>query len=918
MKFVRLEVAGFGPFRKAQLIDFARCNSERLFMVAGQTGSGKTTLLDAISFALYGETTGSGQGSGEVDGRQPSDVRCAACTPKEETYVTLEFEVVRGRFRIRRNPEYPRAAKSGVGITKETAKFTLEQMTEGSWRLVPNLRKVSDFTQFVETLVGLTAEQFRQVIVVPQGRFREVLLSTPAERKELLTHIFGTHLYERFTERVKVQARERKAKLDQLRGNLDVLVRDFAWAWLANVPAHAGAAARPSLRPLAEILDEAKRRLNEARAAEATARQTAADAQSRLARVSEELEVAAMGNRLLDNLAAAIKARAEAAAAVAKLKPTEEELSAANRCARAAHAIKEAETAELKLASVQKGLEALKAEETSLHKSWSEAVKALEAAEEAYAHPSTGHGALSETVRTDQQRLPVLKLAAKERVTKSASLTARRNETLALEEACQATERTLSAAAEAVQIASRALSDARDAQRMARAALLAADLRPGCECPVCGSAQHPKRASLDQPLVTDEMVETLERAEERARNLAATAQGEKLAADARRNASAKAIRQLEDELEASLTDPAFLPDSEIASIEQRVGTMEKSIWELRDTRDRAMRNERKAHEGLEAFKQRWAREAGSADAARADLESKQRLRDAEMGTIGERDAERVKSACRPPEWIASALDQVTRAANDLANADGQIRAATDAAAGAVRRDLRELGQKRDALGAESGVAQTKMTAAAVVSDRLSTLLSALEAHAADMSAAEQDLAPAEELASVIVGATGEQRTSLHAWVLGAYLDEVLSVASLRMRDMTRGRYELHRLQDQQDKRTEAGLSIAVHDSHTGTSRAARTLSGGETFLASLSMALALAEVAGARGGHALDTIFIDEGFGSLDLETLDVAMEVLNQLKAAGRIVGLISHVEDMKRCVHASIHVVKDPVTGTSTVSQS
>jgi exonuclease SbcC len=186
--------------------------------------------------------------------------------------------------------------------------------------------------------------------------------------------------------------------------------------------------------------------------------------------------------------------------------------------------------------------------------------------------------------------------------------------------------------------------------------------------------------------------------------------------------------------------------------------------------------------------------------------------------------------------------------------------------------------------------------------------------------AEASLRPAQELERIITGKAGQTIISLHAWVLGAYLDEVLSVASHRLVDLTRGRYELRRADDSADgvdRRTRAGLNIEVFDTHLGTSRPARTLSGGETFLASLSMALALAEVASSRGGQALDTVFIDEGFGTLDSETLDLAMDVLTRLRESGRTVGLISHVDELRRRIPTGIEVVKDDSLGTSSIRQ-
>lgn len=185
----------------------------------------------------------------------------------------------------------------------------------------------------------------------------------------------------------------------------------------------------------------------------------------------------------------------------------------------------------------------------------------------------------------------------------------------------------------------------------------------------------------------------------------------------------------------------------------------------------------------------------------------------------------------------------------------------------------------------------------------------------DGEAAERRQRVLSGLRKAVMGElAGGDRVTLHAWVLGAVLEQVVHVATRTMRRLTRGRYELVRAESPTDARSRAGLEIEVFDSHVGTRRAARTLSGGETFLASLSLALALAEVAEMRqGGRRLETVFIDEGFGTLDAETLDLAMDALSAMRKQGRVVGVISHVEEMKRQIGVQLQVRRDLVTGES-----
>jgi exonuclease SbcC len=900
VKFTKLTVAGFGPFRHQQTIDFAPCNQSGLFMVAGHTGSGKTTILDAIAFALYGETTGEGQDSGEADGRAPSELRCTACGPSELTFVELEFAVGDRHYRIRRNPKYERAARKGKGTTEQPAEATLHRMAQGNWELVPNLRALADVNAFIEDILGFSAAQFRRVIVVPQGRFREVLVSTSNDRKALLTEIFGTHLYERFTERVKAHAKDCRDKRARLDGELRGCTQGFEWALG---------------KPLSDVANEATQRLAQATTTHEAAKQRVKRTDEALAAATQLRDTAKRENKLVSDAERAQRAFDDAQSESAKLDKLRNEHKEAERVSAAAAAIGEYEGAVAERDNQRSELEALQKKESTLRDALQQAEAALEKARRA-----CEEGAQERAQQLDAERKQLG--ALRERVSSIESAT---NTLAGLRATLQDHETALAKASSALEAADRhhrellgQLQHAREQQRLGRAALLAAGLRPECECPVCGSRDHPKPASSSNAVPSDDDIKAREKdvaaADEQRRKCDAA----KTSAEQQRTSTHTEIARIQKALEELQGSDGQDLTATIEGLIRSIAAIEginNQLEQDKALKEREATTAKTAHEPVHSKLMKARGQIATLDENVDRREAKQAE---ELALLPGLDVQKVKAARRDPQWIARERDRIAAVETALSKAEALRDNALKEAGAATQRDLAPFEVQVATCATEQTNARACETRAAVEQNTLTDLSSNLHQLANRMAAAEQALAPASELEDVVVGRTGEQRISLHAWVLGAYLDKVLSVASARMRDMTRGRYELRRTDYQADRRTQAGLSIEVHDSHAGTSRPARTLSGGETFLASLSMALALAEVASERGGRALDTIFIDEGFGSLDSDSLEIAMDVLNRLRDAGRTVGLISHVDEMRRSIPTGIKVVKDAFAGTSRIEQS
>lgn len=893
MKIHTLTMSAFGPFAGIETIDFTRCNQAGLFRLAGATGAGKSTILDAIMFALYGETTGQGQGRGEVDGREAGDLRCSACAPEAETAVTLEFETQSARYRVRRSPAYQRPAQRGGGVVREAASASVEQLVAGVWTPRTDLRRIPDISRFLEQELGLSAEQFRRVIVIPQGRFREVLISTADAREQLLKKIFGTHVYERFESMVNRRAREGAAVRQRLATERETILRGGEWS---------------SPDDLAAVRTEAVGRRDAEHEAWSAADRRYRECDIEVTKATDAQRQAMTAHRLLDNLDRAEAAASEAQTACESLRALAHELAEAKRVADAARAIEVAESTALQEQAASAEVERRSTEVASL-------LIPLEAAtseRNRAADDATVHGAM---LREESGRIQAELPALEELVQRIAADRARQadiGKRLAkADQKCAAAEGELEDAIAAEESAEHALERGRGTQHANRAGLLAQDLMPGCACPVCGSLEHPFPAAVTGEVMDDSRIEELEEEVRQART--AREQAERTVSQARLDAERLRTESgiLGERLEAIKDDPA----ERVSKLASRKDEIRKRELQLADTLQRAVEAERSASKAHAQAVELRERAKGQCLSGAAAAKSAAELEKLELERIGESDRERVRSATRTAAWIADADRRIAEANRSLSDASGAVRAAREVAIGAVRRDTVPLDAEVVAWTGRRDEARRDAEAAGTRRDLLTALVAQIDDLSARLESAERELKPAFELEQLVGGGAAAGRVSLHAWVLGAFLDEVLAVASQRMHELTRGRYELHRMSEAEDLRQRAGLGIEVFDTHVGSRRPARTLSGGETFLASLSMALALGEVAGARGGRALDTVFIDEGFGTLDSESLELAMDVLARLRESGRTIGLISHVDELRRRIPTGIEVVKDQGTGISRI---
>ncbi len=895
MRFHTVTISGFGPFAGSERIDFERLGTAGLFLLTGPTGAGKTTLLDAICYALFNETTAEGQATASVDGRSGAELRCAKATPEQPTAVELEFTVGGRLYKVERNPAYERA-KRGGGVTKEGANATLARWTgasrgtAGQWE--PIAAKVREVTDRIVEITGFTADQFRRVIVIPQGRFRDVLISTADAREDLLKRIFGTYVFEQFEGRVADLSREAQHARSLAQGERQRLLAPLDWA--------------PGLDD-ASVATRLAAELDSAREVATVAAHTLAAAAAAHEEAAKQVGAASEMARLVTSLAEATARRGRAEAELGRIEPDRGVLVAARAAAEPARLQDEYRVAEGQRAVAAAELVTIQqAANTAAHDEKAKA-GACAAAKLKLAEAAVGDRRLAEIgVRLADADAATLRHESAEKQVAST--------TAAEQAAREAVMRARGAAVEAnddVAVAERELADARRLRENGTAAVLAATLGTGCPCPVCGSTSHPAPAKASGDIPSDAAIQQRERRSRAAREAvdAAVAKAAKAAADLQgATAQAEAARSL------LVANP---PPLDVAVLQSEQAAIIQGQRMLKDSVATAKQEMEAATAAASAIREKLNAAQGVLVLLNSKATQAAGALTAALAASPFSTAEALDAAAREPAVIEVLAAGIAAADQEANTARELEEAARRDLAGRTAPNIEALEAAGRAAHETRKGAQDADEAARQRVESLRNLFGSHATRANECAAADSRFETASHLQQMVTGAAHpDEKISLHRWVLGAVLEQVVAHATTLLRQMTRGRYELVRSTSLGDRKTLAGLEIDVHDVWSGTRRGARTLSGGETFLASLALSLALAKTAEEhQGGRRLETVFIDEGFGTLDSETLDYAMAALQALRAEGRVVGVISHVEEMQRTIPAQLRLIRRGETTTTEI---
>jgi exonuclease SbcC len=433
---------------------------------------------------------------------------------------------------------------------------------------------------------------------------------------------------------------------------------------------------------------------------------------------------------------------------------------------------------------------------------------------------------------------------------------------------------------------------------------LAQTLIDGEPCAVCGSLQHPRLATVDGDLVTGDQLERLEVEKNKQNQRYEKAKQSSAELTVRREEKQRAFQEANARLSEmpEVPDPTELKDSLL-----RQEAANKELAKQIDDRNQSVEICRRNHDNHK--RQVEAKEAALATLCEAVQETT-RLWEEVMQASGMAGEAEVRSAYREPRWLEISQAKCRQVEEDMSRNESQRILVIEQIGDQKEPELEALEEESGLLAEKLLQANQSKSNASGIQKNLETLQGSFRSFLADIAKKEKDARIAKELYEMVSGqVTGSDRVSLHSWVLGTVMGSVETNATTLLRQMSGGRYELKKASEGMRSKGsgQKGLEFSVIDQQTGTERPARTLSGGETFLASLAVSLALAETASAfHGGRPLDTIFIDEGFGTLDMESLEAAIKALQMLRKHGRVIGVISHVEELQRTIPAQIRFHK------------
>lgn len=915
MRPLSLTLSAFGPYAGTVTLPMEKLGQSGLYLVTGDTGAGKTTIFDAITFALYGEASGSN--------REPGMLRSKYAEPSVRTFVELEFAYGDRTYRVRRTPAYERPALRGSGVTKETAKAELTGTD-----LAQPLTKPTEVTRKIIEIIGLTKEQFTQIAMIAQGDFLRVLLASTEERKKIFRQLFGTERFGRLQDRLSAEKRalesRRQTELTGLRQYLEAaecpaespFYGDLLLARADELPAAeipglldqliAGDTAETETvgREL-EVLAEQSSRIEQqlgAAAERAEARKQLNTEREALTLAREKEQAAQEAQQQAEAGADRQKALTESLAVAREKLPRYAELE------RAVLAVRERSAALESAAARQEKMQTLQRTLADRRDKLEQERETLRGAGEALAR--------AEAALNEQNR-QLDHLAAAHRLWKAAA---------AAETGLTAAQQTYLEARAAYDRERQSYEQIHQAYLDAQAGVLAETLREGEPCPVCGSRNHPAPARLPAHAPTQQQLRSVQKSmnstqEEMTR--ASTEAGQKKAdRDARHRelfawigtgeAPLEAVReQIVQSGTAARAEQNRLEEEQgrLMAARTRLETLEKrELPQLSAELDNAAREEKQTAEELLRLTGELAAAREGADKLRAGLEHPgQKEAQAEIRRW-EQELEQLRQAAE------AARAGLEAARTECTARQSRIQALEQQLAGSDPEELPRLQAAQKELRDQTAALNARREECA---GRLRSNRRAAEGykkHSADLAALEQQLGWVGALSDTASGSiTGKEKVMLETFVQMTTFDRVTARANIRLMAMTGGRYELARREQAMSLRSQSGLDLDVVDHYNATRRDVRTLSGGESFQASLALALGLSdEIQSAAGGVRLDTMFVDEGFGSLDETSLAEAIAVLDGLSEGNRLVGIISHVDSLKTRISRKILVTKLPSGGS------
>lgn len=915
MRPIYLKISAFGPYAGETVLQLDKLGAKGLYLITGDTGAGKTTIFDAITFALYGEASGAN--------RDNSMLRSKYADPSTPTEVTLTFLYNRKQYTVTRNPEYTRPKTRGEGFTVEKANATL---TYPDGREISRLKDVNNA---IREILGVDRNQFSQIAMIAQGDFLKLLLADTKERQAIFREIFKTGYYQIFQERLKSESGQLSKQCDLVRSGVQQFISTIQCDE-DDVLSISAEKAKEGNMLTDDVISLLETLIQEDSAREERIGQEIAEVEHALEENTGKISQAQEQKKALAELDSARKqlndARPEAELLQSTAMREQARKTEVETLISQAAQIDAAIPSYDELDQCQKSNAVLEKQLTLRQKNVQEKRRHQKLMQEEYFQAKQLYSTL-ENAGVQKEKL----------VNQRELLLTRRKALLELAQdldELQALKAQVSAAQKKYLFESHSARSAQNnynAMHQAfldeQAGILAAGLREGIPCPVCGSTDHPQKAALSQNAPTQAQLkqakENAEKAEQKAAEASRIAGKLQGSADAMESSvQAKTLALLGTQASADVSEQIEVM---LAALDNELKILNKNIQEENLRLNQKLQLEQQLPE-KEADAIRLEQEIAGLDAeiaallARIDenrkncdslaskliFESKAAALEHRKNLLSQADAI-TKRISQSEKALQGCLDRIT-------GLNARISQLELLLANTEILDSNSLINHKNTLLQQKNVLQIKLRS---VHARLVTNRAALEgirAKAVSLAELECKWTMVKALSNTANGnISGQQKIMLETYIQKTYFDRVIERANLRLMPMSGGQYELKRRVSADNRVSQSGLDLDIIDHYNGSQRSVRTLSGGESFMASLSLALGLSdEVQFSAGGIQLDTMFVDEGFGSLDEESLRLAIRTLSDLTEGNRLVGIISHVSELKERIDQQIIVTKEKTGGS------
>ena len=915
MRPVKLTMSAFGPYSGKTVLELDKLGTNGLYLITGDTGAGKTTIFDAIMFALYGEASG--------DYREPTMFRSKYASPDISTEVELAFVYAGKTYTVTRSPEYERPKNRGEGVTVQKAEAKL-RYPDG--RVVTKQR---DVDTAIREILGIDRNQFLQIAMIAQGDFLKLLLAPTEDRKKIFRRIFKTELYQKLQDTLKEVSAELNTQCAKARESIDHYVREIVCDE-DDVLAIDVRKAKEGGLPTAEIVALLEQLLNKD--------------EERKKKADEALEKADNLLAVINGNLGKIETQEKAKNDLEEAKRTLTQETEQNQKCQVLFDTEKAKEPERERLFKEKSkieaeypryeaLDKLKNEIAEAEKNNGDAAKKLNNDQKEFDSEQKAFSEQKEELKSlsdagaDKEKLSNRKGKTKEKLQNLKEL----SKALA---GYREGEKKLAALQKEYETVSREYREATadyNAKYSAfldeQAGVLAEKLEEGKPCPVCGSTSHPRVARKSENAPTEAQLKQLKDAVDKVQKSAEEKSGDCKSENAKleeqKAAITKQISKLWDnctleEAEKKLPSETQAVSKEIKAIERDLDKIEKKIKRKKTLENDLPQKEEELKEKDKSLSERKTaikeREA-TIKAKKEQLSEDQKALRFDSKASAEKEAARLeKEGSKLKKAYEKAQEDLNSSAKKIAVLNASIKQLTKQLSVDCGFDKEAEEEKKRAIEQKK---QTDKTLAETIHSRNEknrNALNNINEKAGDLDKIEKRYAWIKALSNTANGSiTGKEKVMLETYVQMTYFDRIIARANTRFMVMSGGQYELKRRREAENNRSQSGLDLDVIDHYNGTERSVKTLSGGESFKASLSLALGLSdEIQSSAGGVRLDTMFVDEGFGSLDEDSLDQAMKALSNLADGTRLVGIISHVAELKNRIDKQILVTKEQSGGS------